>query len=323
MGIGLVIGSLLFQSASVGFEGPVTGAIFTTLEDGTRVNANHYADKRDVYLDGGPGPNAPQEAAGLPDGNYFFQVTDPSGKVLLSEDPVFCREFRVEDGIIAEYVSIGRFYTEVSKGKGKGNGGEALVPCHIDGWEFGKHDTGLDVDHGAVTIQLMPYENTPNRGGVYKAWATPVAYFEGDPALVDNGYGPGYFHGFIPQYSKTDNYKVKKGKPVPQIEICKFNDLNWNNKWDQGEPVIVGWMITVIDPLAVMNIYYTGEDGCFIVYAPVNGWYIIEEELPVPWIVTVTIVDGVECVPGEFVLLKVDSKTSLSHSIIYGNVHDC
>ncbi len=59
VGIVLVIGSLLFQSASVGLEGPVTGAIFTTLEDGTRVNANHYADERDVYLDGGPGTNAP------------------------------------------------------------------------------------------------------------------------------------------------------------------------------------------------------------------------------------------------------------------------
>jgi len=320
VGIVLVISSLLFQSASVGFEGPVTGAIFTTLEDGTRVNANHYADKRDVYLDGGPGPNAPQEAAGLPDGSYYFQVTDPSGKVLLSEDPVFCREFRVENGIIAEYVSMGRYYTEVSKGKGKGNGGEALVPCHIDGWEFGKHDTGLDVDHGAVTIQLMPYENTPNRGGVYKAWATPVAYFDGDETAVDNGYYPGYFHGFIPQYSKTDNYKVKlRPKPTPEIEICKYRDTNQNCQWDPEDPPIAGWKITVIDPLQVTNTYYTGEDGCFKIYAPVDGWYIIEEELPEGWSVKVTWVDGVYAIPSEMVLVEVNSKKSMSYKVVYVN----
>ena len=38
-------------------EGAPTGAIFTTLEDGSRVNANIYPSKSEVYLDGGPGPN--------------------------------------------------------------------------------------------------------------------------------------------------------------------------------------------------------------------------------------------------------------------------
>ena len=35
----------------------------------------------------GPGQGAPQTAAGLDDGTYVFQITDPSGKVLLSTDP--------------------------------------------------------------------------------------------------------------------------------------------------------------------------------------------------------------------------------------------
>ena len=46
------------------------GAIFTTLPDGSRVNANIYDGREDVYLDGGPGQNAPSHAAGLPEGNY-------------------------------------------------------------------------------------------------------------------------------------------------------------------------------------------------------------------------------------------------------------
>jgi hypothetical protein len=64
-----------------------SGAIFTTVADGSEVNYNIYQAKEDVYLDGGPGPGAPQGAAGLDDGVYVFQVTDPSGKTLLSTDP--------------------------------------------------------------------------------------------------------------------------------------------------------------------------------------------------------------------------------------------
>ena len=77
-----------------------SGAIFTTLPDGSEVNYNIYASKYDVYLDGGPGVGAPQTAAGLDDGTYVFQVTEPSGKTLLSTDPARCRQFVISDGII-------------------------------------------------------------------------------------------------------------------------------------------------------------------------------------------------------------------------------
>ncbi|UCG70123.1 MAG: hypothetical protein JSV09_03665 [Thermoplasmata archaeon] len=297
---------------------PVTGAIFTTLEDGTRVNANIYEDKRDVYLDGGPGPNAPQEAAGLPDGNYYFQVTNPSGKKLLSEDCVACREFRVEDGVIAEYVSMSRDCEHTY-----GNGKNAVTrPCHMDGWEYGQHDLGFDIDHNALTIQLMPYKDTPNRGGVYKVWATPIEHFDGDPTKIDNGYKPGYFHGFIPRYSKTDNFKVRLPKEppeIPKIRICKFQDCNSNGVWDTWEVPLYRWEIIVTDPLGVQNTYWTGCDGCVVLDAPVNGDYIIQEGLRSGWTVTATIVDGVPMDPTTEVTLFVKDKWSLSHHIIFGN----
>src|SRR5262245_38268059 len=75
--------------------GPLSGAICTTVVDGTEVNANIYPSKEAVYLDGGPGVGAPQGAAGLPNGTYVFQVTDPSGKTLLSTDAANCRQFTV------------------------------------------------------------------------------------------------------------------------------------------------------------------------------------------------------------------------------------
>ena len=56
------------------------GAIWTSNQKGDVVNGNVYKSESAVYLNGGPGPNTPCTQSGLPDGNYYFQVTDPSGR---------------------------------------------------------------------------------------------------------------------------------------------------------------------------------------------------------------------------------------------------
>ena len=202
-----------------------SGAIFTTLPDGSEVNYNIYASKDDVYLDGGPGVGAPQTAAGLDDGTYVFQVTDPSGKTLLSTDPAKCRQFTVTDGIITGVVATG---------------------C--------QHLTGLDQDHGATTVQLMPYLDTPNPGGEYKAWVTTVEdYLLGCEVLgVTNGLdvvncgskAGGNAHGFIPRHSKTDNFKV--GGTPREIDT-RFRDGAVYG------PFIDGLGIVWTDPLGASN----------------------------------------------------------------------
>lgn len=159
---------------------PVSGAIFTTDASGVPVNLNHYANKRDVYLNGGPGINAPDDAAGLPDGVYSFQVTDPSGKELLSDDDVACRQFTVAGGVIRDVVPGGA--------------------C--------AHLRGADGEDGGATVQLFPYSDTPNPGGVYKVWVTPTTSLDCD--------APGNKHCFVPGQSKTDNYKVR---PDAIVEI--------------------------------------------------------------------------------------------------------
>jgi hypothetical protein len=185
----LLLGSLIGVSAAPGaLAHAPSGAIFTTVADGTEVNFNIYPAKEDVYLDGGPGAGAPQGAAGLDDGTYVFQVTDPSGKKLLSQDAAKCREIVVTNGVIASVVAAG---------------------C--------QHVTGVDIDHNAKTVQLMPYADTPNPGGEYKAWVVRLDDFlAGCAALgenngldvVDCGQAPGNYHGFIPRHTKTDNFKV-------------------------------------------------------------------------------------------------------------------
>jgi hypothetical protein len=277
----LSAGAALFAFSTAGIAAPpLSGAIFTTTVDGDIVNENvHYEAKEDVYLDGGPGPNAPSSAAGLPKGDYYFQVTDPSGKVLLSTDHISCRMFHVgPDGFIDHYYTDGTSYE-------KDKGEWVAVDC--------EHATGVDIDYGAdgaITVQLYPYDDTPNKGGVYKVWITPIGDYIGDPNLVCSGQGqcnvngegwePNDVHGFVPAASKTDNYKVKEknGPPFenPTLTIRKFHDAN--NSGDQdGDTEITNWNVSVTDPLGVTN----GEMTPVTIVAAEPGLYYVEEEEPV------------------------------------------
>ena len=213
----LLVAALSF--AMPAWAGPMPGAIFTTVKDGTEVNLNQYAAKEDVYLDGGPGVNAPQFAAGLNDGVYVFQVTDPSGKVLLSTDAAGCRRFTVAGGIITSVAVAGA--------------------C--------AHLTGNDVDHPpAITVQLMPYDDTPNPGGVYKVWVTPVEWYQCPLDQVECRVR-GAKHGFIPSWSKTDNFKVRTGPPRELDTVFL----------DESGQAIDGLGELYIDPLGGSNHKYS------------------------------------------------------------------
>lgn len=233
-----LMGGVNILGANAGGGLAPSGAIFTTVEDGSEVNFNHYPNKEAVYLDGGPGPGAPATAAGLDDGTYVFQVTNPSGKILLSTDIAACRRFTVAGGVITGVVAAGG--------------------C--------EHATGVDIDHGAATVQLMPYDDTPNPGGVYKVWATLVAnYLAGCAALgqadglsvVNCGYKPNQaVHGFIPAASKTDNFKVRNF--VPQEIDTRFKD--------RSGQFIDGLMVTWTDPLGASNVKWSYDAPELLVF---------------------------------------------------------
>lgn len=234
---------------------PLSGAIFTTVANGAAVNANQYESKCAVYLDGGPGRNAPAHAAGLPDADYYFQVTDPSGKQLLSTDIVSNRRFRVVNGVIVAYTCTGG-------------------PVH---------PIGIDQDHselGAITIRLAnttcpsDYLDSPNGGGVYKVWVTRVGDFAGDPTKVDNDCGNGCFHGFVPSKTKTDNFKAKTGT----VTFC----LTVQKQYDNGSGVFapgVNWQINVTD-LGVVNSYFTDTAGQLQICGLSPGTFTVAENLP-------------------------------------------
>ena len=154
------------------FAQQVSGAIFTTDQNSGFVNGNVYDFMEDVYLNGGPRPNAPCTAAGLPSGDYYFQVTDPSGSQLLSSDPVAYRRVTVSGGLIINATA----FHNIGIGK-----------C-----------VGLNPNN--ITVQLAPFMPTPNPGGEYKVWMTKVSDY--DTTMTKGSFG------FIPSKSKTDNFKV-------------------------------------------------------------------------------------------------------------------
>lgn len=201
---------------------PLSGAIFTTNASGVPVNLNIYTAKQDVYLNGGPGINAPDDAAGLPVGTYSFQVTDPSGKTLLSTDDVACRQVEVDaSGVFT-----------------------SVAPSGVCG-----HATGSDGEDGGATVQLFPFADTPNNGGVYKVWVTPTE-------LLDCT-APGNKHCFVPRYSKTDNFKVRNSVP---IEI----DTRFSKHGTDG--YIDGLAVTWTDTLGASNIKYSEYNPAILAF---------------------------------------------------------
>jgi hypothetical protein len=120
------------------YMAPMTGAIFTTGSSCDGTNINIFTAKSDVYVDGGP---AHQGAAGLPDGFYYIQVTEPGGTLL-----------------------------------GTSIGSATPTPLHVTNGEF---DQCYQLE--AVVIKASDstpgYDDTTNGGGEYKVWVSPNADF--------------------------------------------------------------------------------------------------------------------------------------------------
>lgn len=132
---------------------PISGAIFTTDSACSGVDLNIYGSKEDVYLDGGP---AKEGSAGLPDGYYYVQVTEPGGTLL-----------------------------------GTSVGAEDETPVHVTGGEFDTCYQLWAILHKASDVGSPPfptdgYDTTSNPGGEYKVWISPDSEFPNDETKTDN-----------------------------------------------------------------------------------------------------------------------------------------
>jgi hypothetical protein len=206
----------------------ISGKVFTTDSTGTTVNGNLYLAKADVYIGGGPQEGNPN---GLPDGDYYFQITNPSGTELYTTDSIECRRVEAVDGVIAGVSLAGGCATPRAEGT-------------------------TNPTTGATPVQLIPYLDTTNPGGVYKVWLTRVEDYDTSAPICAGAFG------FCNSDAKTDNFTVT----IPTaafVTVCKFNDLNGNGTRDAGEPLIPHWPITAtgVDGGPSLDTQ-TGDDGC-------------------------------------------------------------
>ncbi len=258
------LGSLL--AATAAHADAINGAIYTSTWNHSQVNANQYASKDLVYLNGGPS-NSGCKGGKLTDGIYHFQVTNPSGSVLLSNDSgILERMFQVQGGVIT---------TNLGNQTKHPNGGTS--PCR------------------GLAIRMFPYDDTPNNGGVYKVWITRASDFEAACGIgVDCGKG-----GFVPGHTKTDNFRVGQAPVTPPegaLDAFKFYDANASGTFDAGDIELEGWKMTLESlSQAVDSTKFTDATGTasFPNLTP-DVDYTVEEGIPVQgnWVHSATIYLG-------------------------------
>jgi hypothetical protein len=175
----LVAGSAaacLSSSLVVALAAPFGGAVYTTDSAGAAVNENLFNGAGSVYLNGGPN-NA--NSSGLPANEvFYFEVTDPSGRTLLSEDNAACRQVRTDaDGRVSGILAD-----------------PACTHPHAVGTP--------DAANGGVPVKLAPFNQTPNSGGEYKV--TLVRKNAPGVSVEDDGKHLDYPRSA----TKSDNFKV-------------------------------------------------------------------------------------------------------------------
>jgi hypothetical protein len=260
-----------------------SGAIYTSLGDGSSVNTNKYASKPEVYLNGGP---QNMNANGLPDGTYYFQVTDPSGATLLSSDNAVCRQLQVVNGAVA------------------GAAAAAGACAHANGT--------FNAANNSTPVRLIPFDDTPNNGGEYKVHlirqTSQTNIDPNNPKVIN----------FREADSKTDNFKVDK----PIIPDCttamlkglKFFDADANGLQGALEPGLAGVQVSISVDGGAPVVVTTIADGSWSYEIPVGSTYKVCENLPITCPADI---------PGSYWVQTAPAKDSLGEQCYSGTVANC
>src|SRR5678815_178544 len=140
----LLIGNTVASAA-------LTGAIFTTNSACDGTNVNIFGSKADVYLDGGPSHPG---SAGLPDGSYYVQVTEPNGTLLgVSTDA---------GGVPVPAATV--------------VAGEFTTCCQLS----------AILRTASSGFMTLGYDTTSNGGGEYKVWISTGPDFANSASKTDN-----------------------------------------------------------------------------------------------------------------------------------------
>ena len=241
---------VFFQNKS--FASGFFGAIYTTTFNGQAVNENTYANKDAVYVNGGP---QNEDIQGLPDGTYYFQVTNPNGAILLSTDPAVCRQLIVANGKVAA----------------------AEGPAC-------QHPTGIpNSANGSTPVRLSPFNDTPNNGAEYKVWLIR----QGASTTIA---ADGMHLNFSNNNVKTDNFKVVvppciNCSPTSVLSGKKYYDANQNALFNTGEVPVAGIKIVITVTTSegtATTVVATDESGNWSYVVPRERYTRSASSYPIP-----------------------------------------
>ncbi|HJW13441.1 MAG TPA: SdrD B-like domain-containing protein [Thermoanaerobaculia bacterium] len=216
---------------------PASGSIGTVAASTPALPQSVFGHREDVFFAGGPLSSPCFFPAYLPDGKYYFQVTDSTGKALLSTDVVSERAVTVKSGVIGSY-------------DGKTHATDGKTVC------------------GSLAVNLMPYADAGSQKAAYVVWLTASADFDGSTSAVDNVCGSGCFHGFHADLSRAFAFRVEDKKscePTFCVSGVKFLDANGNGTRDSGEAGLPGVDLRVADENGMLLNGLSGSDGSFLI----------------------------------------------------------
>jgi hypothetical protein len=202
------------------------GSAFVIDRYGAHMPGNSFERLDAVFFSAGRGVDC--SGTPLVDGDYYFQITDPAGSVLLSNEPLADRKVRVSGGVLTQYLGS----THLASRKGT---------C------------------GSLYLWLYPFLSTPYPIHEYKVWLTRVQDY--DPLLTN-------LFGFDPALSKSDNFRVLAQGDQAIVRGHKFFDHNrggtWNPQVDPLEVPIGGWRVELYRNNVLDGVTFTDQDGWYI-----------------------------------------------------------
>jgi hypothetical protein len=262
----VLIAGAVVVAAGVSVWATIGGAGYTTFDatalgckdNPNGINCNNYESKDKVYMSGGP------TSGGLTDGCYYFSVLAPG-----SQNGGFV------DGAVGNLSD-----TVDADGTGSDGGGGDAVANRIFRLQSGlieypsvtcntganPHSVGTALN-GKAIIQLLPYDDTPNKGGVYilaicQVGATSSSQCKFDAFRVPPGDGS----------QPTTN----------SLAACKYYDANTDGSFDGTDSPIAGWPLTInpVDGALESATQTTGSDGCVLWTNLNDGTYTVTEAAP-------------------------------------------
>lgn len=219
----LTLALATFVSIALPASAQTPGSAFVVNRFSEHADGNAFVRKDGAFLAGGRGLGC--AGAGLADGVYCFEVTDPAGTVLLTTDPITERCVRVKFGQVTEYLGTLR----ISSPKG---------PCE------------------STIVRLVPFDTTPYPTNEYRVWFTRIEDY--DPAGT-------HVFGFDPARSKCDNFRVISSAPQTIVRGHTYYDENQNASWNPVtnplEVPIGGWRVELLRNGVLDGITFADMDG--------------------------------------------------------------